>query len=431
MGQVKINQTSNLTYISSANNTYVIRDNDDTINVHTNSGATILKLQNISGSGLQLNPRVIYINDVDGSASTNNITILCNGSDTINGASSLVISNNNGSVAIQISSFNEWIATGSGASSPALPSFIQYNIQHKTLWDSGSANNTTNTTYGYEALTSVSAGGFSSAYGFYALNQSQGAGNTGIGGLALASNISGNSNTAVGAYSLLNNAFGNYNTAIGSSSLISNIDGNYNTSIGESSLVFNTYGSQNIGVGNNSLFNNTTGYQNISIGNNTLYNNTIGQSNVGIGYGALNANTNGGENVAIGTNSLAYSLNGYDNTAVGTNSLFSNTNGSSNTAFGAYSLSSNLSGIKNIGIGAGALNDNTTGEGNISLGFYTQSGDYNYSIILGYQATATENNQFVVGSSIQNAGSVVTAAAAQTKYWNVIINGVPQRILLA
>jgi len=36
-----------------------------------------------------------------------------------------------------------------------------------------------------------------------------------------------------------------------------------------------------------------------------------------------------------------------------------------------------------------------------------------------------------VGSASYNAGAVTTAAAAQTKTWDVIINGVAEKILLA
>jgi hypothetical protein len=50
---------------------------------------------------------------------------------------------------------------------------------------------------------------------------------------------------------------------------------------------------------------------------------------------------------------------------------------------------------------------------------------------LGYDAIATANNQFVVGSVGTVAGTVATATPAQTKVWNVVINGVAQQILLA
>jgi hypothetical protein len=53
------------------------------------------------------------------------------------------------------------------------------------------------------------------------------------------------------------------------------------------------------------------------------------------------------------------------------------------------------------------------------------------SVILGRNATATADNQFVVGSVGTIAGAVTVTAAPQAKVWNVVINGVAQQILLA
>ena len=50
---------------------------------------------------------------------------------------------------------------------------------------------------------------------------------------------------------------------------------------------------------------------------------------------------------------------------------------------------------------------------------------------MGRGAAATGNNQFVVGSSSYNNGYVGTAVYSSTRYWNVIINGVAEKILLA
>jgi hypothetical protein len=50
---------------------------------------------------------------------------------------------------------------------------------------------------------------------------------------------------------------------------------------------------------------------------------------------------------------------------------------------------------------------------------------------LGRDATATASNQFVVGSGAYPAGAVATEVNASSKVWNVIINGVAQKILLA
>jgi hypothetical protein len=118
------------------------------------------------------------------------------------------------------------------------------------------------------------------------------------------------------------------------------------------------------------------------------------------GKGSLTTNTAFGVS-AIGGNNTAGNL-----TAFGRRALLVNTSGSSNSAFGGSALSSNTSGAQNTAIGVGALIANTTGSNNSSLGVDTSSGNFSGSVILGNEATATANNQFVVGSSTTNAGAV-------------------------
>jgi len=77
------------------------------------------------------------------------------------------------------------------------------------------------------------------------------------------------------------------------------------------------------------------------------------------------------------------------------------------------------------------LLNNTTGSSNTSIGQGTVSGNFSGSVIIGRDATATANNQFVIGSSAYNAGSVTAESNLSTNVWNVIINGVARKILLA
>jgi len=65
------------------------------------------------------------------------------------------------------------------------------------------------------------------------------------------------------------------------------------------------------------------------------------------------------------------------------------------------------------------------------LGYNAQSGNFSSSVILGRDAAATANNQFVVGSAAYNAGTVVAGANVSSQYWNVKINGTDYKILLA
>ena len=108
-----------------------------------------------------------------------------------------------------------------------------------------------------------------------------------------------------------------------------------------------------------------------------------------------------------------------------------NTTGDVNVALGGGALFNNTAGSANIAVGDGCLSDNIIGNHNTAIGRSAQSGNFTGSVILGRNATATANSQFVVGSVTYNAGAVATAATPQSKVWNVVINGVAQQILLA
>ena len=88
-------------------------------------------------------------------------------------------------------------------------------------------------------------------------------------------------------------------------------------------------------------------------------------------------------------------------------------------------------GSGNTASGHLSLTSNTTGADNTAIGYNTDSGNFSGSTVLGKDAIATASNQFVVGSVGTVAGAVAAATPAQTKVWNVIINGVAQQILLA
>lgn len=152
--------------------------------------------------------------------------------------------------------------------------------------------------------------------------------------------------------------------------------------------------------------------------------------NTVFGNGALGSNSVGVDITAIGAEALKVNT-ANNNTAVGHWSLRANTTGAGNTAIGRDVMVANLSGQNNTIIGVAGISGNTTGSNNTGIGFNIQSGNFSGSVILGSGATATASNQFVVGSTGTIAGAVTTATAAQTKTWDVIINGVAQKILLA
>ena len=66
--------------------------------------------------------------------------------------------------------------------------------------------------------------------------------------------------------------------------------------------------------------------------------------------------------------------------------------------------------------------------GAIAIGLQASS-SFNYSIALGRGATATDANQFVVGSSSYSAGTTTTETiAASDSTWTVKINGQDYKI---
>jgi hypothetical protein len=149
---------------------------------------------------------------------------------------------------------------------------------------------TTNTAYGYDALTSNTTGAYNVGVGFDALKLStSGQFSTAVGYSALSSNLIGSINTAVGALALQKNVAGISNTAIGHGSLaevIGNgaISGSYNTAIGSYSQASNVSGERNVSVGVSALNVNTSGGYNVAIGNSSLESCT-GSSNLEIRSG--------------------------------------------------------------------------------------------------------------------------------------------------
>lgn len=153
-------------------------------------------------------------------------------------------------------------------------------------------------------------------------------------------------------------------------------------------------------------------------------------SNTVFGDSALGSNATGAGLTALGYRALR-ACTGSNNTAIGYQSLLANTIGANNTACGHASLQTNISGNSNCAFGISALDSNTTGSNNTAIGYSTSSGNFSGSTILGRLATATANNQFVVGSSTVNAGAVATAVGPViSEYWTVIINGVSKKIAL-
>ena len=172
------------------------------------------------------------------------------------------------------------------------------------------------------------------------------------------------------------------------------------------------------------------GTYNAAIGYESQKSNSTGVYNTSLGFRSLKSVQTGSGNVAIGEFALQDNTAGFNNVCIGYTAGWK-TQADNNTAIGRTSLQNNTTGERNVAVGSGSLSANVSGSNNSALGVNANSGNFSGSVILGESATATANNQFVVGSSTYNAGAVATATVAQAKVWNVVINGVAEQILLA
>ncbi len=130
----------NTTYINGGQS-YVVRSNDDVINVNSTLGATTIYLPNIAINGSKT--RKIFVNDTGNSAATNPITLVAVGGDLVNGNISLLLDANRISAQIVIVNNNEYLANLSSDSStpPVGASFgsisgspsAQLNLQDGTI----------------------------------------------------------------------------------------------------------------------------------------------------------------------------------------------------------------------------------------------------------------------------------------------------------
>ena len=273
--------------------------------------------------------------------------------------------------------------------------------------------------------------------------------NTAFGENALVNKTSGGDNVAIGFNAMTLNQTGVNNVAVGRAALYAATGANSNIAIGREPLALATSSSGNIAIGSATMQLTTCpGVDNIAIGQDVLRS-SIGSYNTIVGRGAMcsfcgsgSFNTSLGHStfgssypscqVAIGFRSLQSTSSGYGNTAVGFDSQRFNTAGCLNTSIGLQSLFSNTTASCNAAVGYNAMYFNTTGSNNSVLGSNAQSGNFSCSVILGSCATATANNQFVVGATGSfNAGAVASETPGATHTWLVRINGQNYKILMA
>jgi hypothetical protein len=351
-----------------------------------NTGNSITNFGGIGNASISsinfVNNRSLYLN--------NNANPTIRIVDNLNAANNLQIDID--TLTLDGVSYN-WSSIVTGGS--VLPPWIETNATDLTIWNNGKGNIASNTSYGSEALKTNTVG----------------TDNTSIGTQALKDNTTGNRNTALGTGALaVTNA--SDNTAVGANALSVNT-GTGNTAVGATALRYNTSGNGNTAIGQSAMSTGTSGYVSVAIGQSAL------------------SFCTGGLNVGVGVNSLQLNTGGSNNVGVGFGALNNNTTGQNNTALGGGAMPANTIGFDNVAIGASALLGNTTGTNNVAIGTSADSGNFSGSIILGKNAQANGNNQFVVGSSSVPAGTVTNAAAAQSHYWTVKINGTNYKILLS
>jgi hypothetical protein len=295
---------------------------------------------------------------------------------------------------------------------PGLPSFIEYDETTKTFWNNGSNDVTVNTSFGALALTLNSSGASNTAYGYATLFR----------------NADGNNNTAVGSNALDNNISNSFNTALGAFAL-QRTRGDRNTGLGASALKYNTTGQSNVGIGFGTLGNNTTGSNNTVIGDGAMRDSTVSSLNTVIGYSALERGTGNG-NTAIGYSAGQFN-EGSGNIAIGFSALQPGFSAASNNiAIGNDSFYRLTTGSNNVGIGRFSMAFCQTGTYNVAIGDNADSQNFSGSVILGADAQATANNQFVVGSTSYNAGAIASETITANRTWTVRINGANYKIPL-
>jgi len=169
---------------------------------------------------------------------------------------------------------------------------------------------------------------------------------------------------------------------------------------------------------------------NTAFGLSSLISVTNGFFNTAFGSEALRNVAGGISNTAVGVQCGIAMTTAQGNTAVGVQAASGVTNGSRNVAFGFRSLFSVTTANDNVAIGHSAMRNATSGNDNVVIGNNAETSNFSGSVILGKDATATASNQFVVGSSGTNAGTITTETITPDTTWTVRINGANYKIPL-
>jgi len=304
-------------------------------------------------------------------------------------------------------------------------------------------------------------------------------------------NNRGDNNTFIGAYSGISNTTGAFNMFVGINAGASNSTGSFNTFIGNeagsqalnSSKVtsigpragYTNRADNNVFIGNDTGLQNTTGDENFFIGTNAGCLNTSGGKNLYLGYLAGAQSGIGNYNAFIGSYAGCRNVSGSYNTFIGYSAGERATFAQNNTFIGQYagrftgalaggdSVCDNLyvgnysgqgesnslanvscantflgqlagqkkqSGNENVFIGYQSGRYNFTGQRNIFIGSLSATGSNGISdsIVIGYAAVPTANNQFVLASTQVPVGTA--SSGVFSHFLNAKINGIDMKIPL-
>jgi hypothetical protein len=140
-------------------------------------------------------------------------------------------------------------------------------------------------------------------------------------------------------------------------------------------------------------------------------------------------NTGGCQNIAMGRSALRYNTTGNNNSALGYQALLANTTATNNTAIGYLALGGATTNGSNVGVGSNT-SVGSSGTNNTVIGTTASTAGYSGCIVIGSSALATASNQFVIGSTTYNAGTVATETNTTISSWAVKINGTDRKLLL-
>ena len=189
-------------------------------------------------------------------------------------------------------------------------------------------------------------------------------------------------------------------------------------------------GTKNVMLGMNNMENFTSAKHNIAIGIESLKSLTTGNNSIAIGPNTLKTNSTGGNNIAIGCDAMAAAVSS-NNIAIGHVAGKIISTGQDNVLFGANCAEELLGGNENVMIGSQSGANSINANKNIVIGYEASANDYDECVILGHSASASANNQLVIGSS-NSAITTTTSALAGTNgalpaqvdgYLSVNLNG--------